>query len=369
MIIGVPKEQQVGEHRVGLSPVGVTELVKQGVTIFVQHGAGAGAHFSDSDYERAGARIALSRDEAFQRADIICKVGLLTAEESLLLREKQVLTGFLHLITAPKNLLRTLLEREVTAISYELIEEPDGHHPVLSPTSKIAGKMTPQIAGRWLQRGCGKLLGGIPGIPPSDVVILGGGTLGYHAARALRGVGAMVYILEKCPRRLEELDRCFEGSVVTALATRANLEKFVRFADVLVGAVFAPGTRAPLLVTRKMVSTMKSGSVIIDFSIDNGGCVETSRPTPSEDFVYQEEGAYHFCMPNVSSLVARTATHALTHAALPYLQSLVEHGVAESLQALPDLARGVSTHAGVIVQEHLAREHEFKFQKLEKTLS
>lgn len=196
----------------GLSPAGVADLVELGAKVLVEREAGAGA------------QIVLSREEVFRRADLICKVGRVSEEESLFLREGQTVTGFLHLITAPKALLKVLNERKITAISYEMIEEPHGRLPVLNPTSEIAGKMTPQLAGRFLERGRGTLLGGIPGIPPADVVILGGGTLGYNAARALRGVGANVYVLEKRPRRLEELDKYFAGSVLTVVSTRANIE-------------------------------------------------------------------------------------------------------------------------------------------------
>lgn len=367
MIVGVPREQQAGERRVGLSPAGAEELVRTGSRVIVEAGAGTGAHFSDGDYESAGAQIVLSHQEAFQRADLVCKVGLVEENEVALLREGQVITGFLHLITAPRGILKALLDTKVTAISYELIEEADGRLPVLRPTSQIAGRMVPQLAGRLLERGRGTLLGGIPGIPPADVVILGGGTLGYQAARTLRGVGAMVYVIEH-RRRLEELDRHFAGGVVTALSTRANIEKFVSFADVLIGAVLVQGVRAPMLVTREMVRTMAPGAVIIDFSIDQGGCVETSRPTPSEDYVYTEEGILHFCMPNVSSLVSRTASHALTNAALPYLRALVERGLTGALRDLPDLARGVALHAGSVTQAHLAREHDYEYYHLERLL-
>ncbi len=372
MIFGVPKEQPAGalrtERRVGLSPAGVAELIELDAKVLVERDAGAGAHFSNTAYERAGAQIVVSAEEVYRRADVVCKVGRVSEDELNLLQEGQILTGFLHLITAPRSYLQTLLQKGIITLAYELIEEPDGRRPILNPTSEIAGKIVPQIAGRLLERGRGTLLSGIPGIPPADCVILGGGTLGYHAARALRGVGAMAYILEKHPRRLEQLDRFFMGSVVTAVATRANVEKFVRFADVLIGAVRERGARAPILVTREMVRSMQPGSVIIDFSIDQGGCIETARPTPTEEFVYQEAGVWHFCMPNVSSLVARTATHALTNAALPALKELAAQGVLKTLRARPELARGLCTYHGSVTQEDLAHEHHFDCQSLENLL-
>ncbi len=372
MIIGIPKEAPSGrgmeERRVGLSPAGVAELIEQGASALVEREAGAGAHFSNTAYERAGAHVVLSHEEVFRRSDVICKVGRVSDDEWVFLQAGQLLVGFLHLITAPKVVLQALLDKKVTCLAYELIAEPDGRLPVLNPTSEIAGKMVPQLAGRLLERGRGTLLGGLPGIPPADVVILGGGTLGYHAARALRGIGANVYVLERRPRRLETLDRYFDGGVTTALATRANIEKFVRFADVLVGAVLESGGRSPVLVSREMVRSMEPGSVILDFSIDRGGCIETSRLTPSEEYIYQEEGVWHFCMPNVSSLVARTATHALTNAALPYLKSVVQHGLPESLRLLPELIPSICTHEGAITQPHLAREHAVAYQSVTRLL-
>lgn len=369
MIVGVPKEYPPGpgldERRVGLTPAGVAELTERGATVVVESGAGTGAHFSDDDYQRAGAEIVFSHDEAFQRADLVCKVGRPMDDELTALREDQTVLGFHHLVTAPRAHLNALVERNITSISYELIETSQGDHPVLEPTSEIAGAMVPQLAGRLLERGRGTLLGSIPGIPPADAVILGGGTLGYHAARTLRGLGTSVYILERDPRRLQELDRLFGGSVVTALSTRSAIEKFIRFADVLIGAVLISGERAPQLITREMVTSMEPGAVIIDFSIDHGGCVATSRPIPHPDDAYQDSGVWHVCVPNASSLVARTASHALTNAALPYLRRLVQTDLPSVRADHPELTRGVSTHQGAVTNPKLARAHGHDHRPLE----
>jgi alanine dehydrogenase len=369
MIVGIPKESPpapgLDERRVGLTPAGVAELRERDASVVVESGAGTGAHFNDADYERAGAEIVFTHEEAFQRADVVGKVGPPIETELELLRDRQVLLGFQHLVTAPRRHLDALLEGGITAVSYELIETADGDHPVLEPTSEIAGALVPQLAGRLLERGRGTLLASVPGIPPADVVILGGGTLGYHAARALRGLGSSVYILERDPRRLQELDRLFGGHVVTVLSTRAAVEKFVRFADVLIGAVLVSGERAPQLVTRAMLETMEPGAVILDFAIDQGGCVATSRPIPHPDDAYQDSGVWHVTMPNASSLVARTASHALTNAVLPYLRRLAQADLPTVWAEYPELSRGVSTHNGGVTRPELARAHGYDPQPLE----
>jgi alanine dehydrogenase len=372
-MIGIPKESPwikgAVEKRVGLSPAGVAELVDRGATVVVQRGAGEGAGFSDEEYEQSGAQLVMSTEEAYRRARVICKVERPPEGEWDYLQSGHILLGFLHLATAPKAFLKRLVEAKVTAIGYEIIQEPSGRLPVLGLTSEIAGKMTPQLAGRLLERGRGILLGGIPSVPPADVVILGGGTLGYHAARALLGVGASVYILEKDLQRASELDQLLDGRVVVAMSTRHNLERFVPFADVLIGAVLQPGERTPTLVTREMIRAMNEGAVFIDFSIDQGGCSETSRPTLTEADIYIEEGVIHFCMPNVSSLVARTATDALTNAALPYIEALLAGDLRSSVAQRPELARGVYTHGGAAVHPSLAGQSGLPYRELDELLS
>jgi alanine dehydrogenase len=297
MILGIPKEQPVlkgvEEKRVSLSPAGVRELVDLGAGVFVTSGAGVGAGFTDEEYRSAGARVAYTNEEVIRRAAVVVKVLKPDREELSLLDDGAMLMAFLNLAVAPKEFIRMLLEKKITAVGYEVVQEDDGALPILRGSSEIAGKMAVQIAGRLLEStsgGRGILLGGIPGIPPADVVILGGGTIGYYAARSFRGVGASVYILDRDPKRLMELDELFQGKVVTALATKSNLEKYVAFADVLIGAVLVPGQRAPLLVTKEMVQRMAPGSIIIDFAINQGGCVETSTLAPNQDFLAQCPG-------------------------------------------------------------------------------
>jgi alanine dehydrogenase len=360
MVIGVPKELPLArgfqEKRTGLSPGGARELARRGITVFVESGAGSGARFSDEDFRSAGAEVVYSREEAYQRADLVVKVERPVKDEWNLLRERQAIMCFMHLVNAPREFLDILIEKKITGIGYEIIQTDGGDLPILTPISQIAGKMAFQVAARLMEskgEGFGILISGIPGIPPADVVIIGGGTVGYYAARTFLNAGAHVFIIEKDQRRLEKLDRMFGGAVVTAYATEGYIEKMVAFADVLITAVLIPGAAAPLLVTKEMVRTMKKGSVIIDYSIDQGGCVETSRLTPGEDFVFVVDGVIHYCVPNVSSNVARTATRALTHSTVPYLVEIATGGLKSAFLSMPSLLRGLYTCSGFTANVHL----------------
>ncbi len=355
MIIGIPKEAPVmkgiEEKRVSLSPAGVRELSDLGADVVVESGAGVGAGFSDEEYRSAGARIVYSHEEALRRADLIVKVQRPEASEWELFNPATGLMAFLHLAVAPREFIEMLVARRLTAIGFEIVRQEDGSLPILRASSEIAGLMAVQIAGRLLettQGGRGVLLGGIPGIPPADVVILGAGTLGYYAARAFLGVGANVYVLDKEIAPLMRIDTAFGGRVVTALATRNNVEKFVAFADVLIGAVLVPGQRAPVVVTADMVKRMRPGSIIIDFSIDQGGCVETSTLMPHEDFLFTVHGVIHFCAPNVPAMAARASSHALTNALLPYLKEIVGRGLIGALQTNAALRRGLYALGGAV---------------------
>lgn len=357
MDIGIPVESQPSEHRVGLTPQGVSLLTQAGHRCYVQRGAGTGAGFQDEDYERAGALIAYAAEEIYSRAELVLKVGAPTVAEVEFARPGQTINAFWHLSSRPRELAHALLERGVTAVAYELIQEPDGDLPVLRPLSEIAGRMTPQIAARWLQNdggGSGVLLGGLPGIPPSNVVILGAGTVGLNAAQTFLGLGARVFVLDKDLERLQLVDEKFGGQIVTMVAYDFNIARVVQFAHVLIGAVLEPGTRAPVLVTREMVHSMRPRSVIIDVSIDQGGCIETSRPTTHADPVYVEEGVIHYCVPNMPGVVARTATHAYLNAAWPYIQQIAALGPEEAIEADPALKRGVVLHGGKITNNSLA---------------
>lgn len=359
MNIGVPRERRANEYRVGLTPAGVELLTEGGHTCYVERDAGRGAGFSDVDYERAGARIVYSPEEAYGRAALVLKVGRPIAEEVEWLREGCTLLGFLHLAAGRRERVDGLLEKKITAIAYETIQNDDGTLPVLRPLSQAAGRMVPQIAAAMLQNdrgGKGIVLGGVPGVPPAEVVIIGAGTLGAAAARAFLGVGASVYLLDRDLARLQYIDEVFGGSggLVTMVSHAFNVRKVVQFADVVVGAVLEPGARAPIVVTREMVRSMKPRSVILDVSIDQGGCVETSRPTTHHDPIYVEENVIHYCVPNMTAVVARTATHALGIAAWPFMWNIAHAGLDAALAGSSALRRGVATREGKVVNEALA---------------
>ena len=337
------------ERRVALSPAGVHELCLAGAEVFVQQHAGRGAGFTDEAYRTAGAHLVYTAAEAYGRADVVLRVERPREEDWALLPDGSTLIAFLHLHTAPTSVKQTLMSRHITALGLEAMSEDDGSFPLQKVSSQITGRMAPQIAGRLLESsdgGMGVLLSGLPGIPPADVVILGAGVLGAEATRAFLGVGASVYALDTELPKLEALDHAYGGKVVTALATQHNVEKFSAFAEVLVGAVRQPGGGAPQLVTRDMVRKMKRGAVILDFAINEGGCVETSRLTPTEDGVFVQDGIVHYALPNVPSLVPRTATYAHTQALLPYLRLIQREGVIHALQHHKALQRGVYSLSG-----------------------
>ncbi|HEY67541.1 MAG: alanine dehydrogenase [Chloroflexi bacterium] len=357
MNIGIPKERRDLERRVGLTPYGVDLLTRAGHTCYIEKEAGLGAGFTDYHYERAGGCIVYSGEEVYGRADMVLKAVRPTQEELEWLREGQILCGFLHLAAARREIVRTLLEKKITAIAYETIEEEDGTLPVLRTMSEVAGRMAPQLAATFLQSnygGRGVLLSGVPGIPAARVAILGAGVLGTNAARTFLGLGADVFILDRNLEKLRQMDWLFQGRVTTMVSYPFNIARVARFAEVLIGAVLVPGARTPIIVTREMVRSMKRGAVIMDFSIDQGGCVETSRPTTLRDPVFMEEGVVHFCVPNVPGAVPRTATHAFNNAVWPYLRRIAEVGWEQALEEMPALARGVATRDGEIVNEPLA---------------
>jgi alanine dehydrogenase len=358
MHIGVPRERHVDEHRVGLTPAGVELLTAAGHVCSVESDAGRGAGFSNIDYERAGGRIVYSTEEAHGRADLVFRVGLVTEEEAAWLQPGAIVAGFLHLAARRRTVVEAFLEKRITAIAYETIQD-DGALPVLMPLSQVAGRMVPQVAGRLLQNdhgGKGILLGGVPGVPPAEVVIIGAGTVGAAAARAFLGIGATVYLLDRDLARLQHIDETCAGGrrPIMMVSHPFNIRKTVRFADVLVGAVLVPGARTPIVVTREMVKSMKPRSVILDVAIDQGGCVETSRPTTHRDPTFVEEGIIHYCVPNMTSVVARTATHALNNAMWPFMWEIARLGLDEALNRMPALKRGVATHASHVVNAALA---------------
>ena len=358
MIVGVPRERAVlvgvDEKRVTLTPAGVRELSGMGAEVLVASGAGEGAGFPDEEYRGAGARLAYGNEEVIRRADLVIKVARPRPDEWDWFSAGAALLCWLHPLVAPPEFLSLLRERGLTALALERVQEDDGSLPILRPASEIAGRMAVQIAGRMLEShagGRGVLLSGIPGIPPADVVILGAGTLGTSAARAFLGAGARVHLLDRDLRRLSEVDALLQGRAVTALATRSAIEKFVPFADVLIGAVHVPGKRSPVLVTEGMVRAMQPGALILDFSIDQGGCVETSTLTPQRDYVFTAHGVVHFCAPNVAALVARTASHAVNNALLPSVRCIVRDGLPGALEMCAALRRAVAARAGTLSEE------------------
>lgn len=358
MHLAIPRERRPDENRAGLTPAGVELLTADGHTCYVEKGAGLGAGFSDEDYAQAGARIVYSGEEAYGRADMVLKVARPIAEELTWLRAGQTVLAFWHLAAASPDNLEALQRERITAIAYETIQAEDGSLPVLMPMSQVAGKMAANIAAALLRNdrgGKGILLGGVPGVPPAEVVILGAGVVGTYAAQTFLGLGAKVYVLDKDLRPLERLTQGCPG-VITMVSHSFNIRKTVRFADVLVGAVLARGARAPLLVTREMVRTMRPRSIILDVAIDQGGCVETSRPTFHHASTFIEENIIHYCVPNMAGVLGRTATHALNNAAWPFIQQLATLGVDVALQQNRALAQGVATHHGQIVAPGLKGE-------------
>ena len=351
MNISIPKERRPSEYRVGLTPAGVRLLIEDGNMCLVEHNAGLGAGFPDNDYAVAGAQIIYSSEEVYGRADVILKIARPTLEEIGWLIPEQTLVGFLHLHSAQLSKLHLMLDKRITAISYEQIQHADGTRPVLKPLSQIGGQMAAQVAAQILQNnagGNGVLLGGVPGVPPAEVVIIGAGVVGEYAARAFLGMGAQVTLLDRDLDRLQTMAETLPGRVITLVAHPLNIERTCAFADVVVGAVHIARERTPLIIMRGVIEKMRPGAVLLDLSIDEGGCAETSRPTTHDNPTYIVDGVIHCCIPNLSGVVARTATQAFQNAAWPYIQQIGRHGVREAIAINPALASGVYMDQGKI---------------------
>jgi alanine dehydrogenase len=358
MNIGIPKERHPGEERVGLTPAVVGLLAKNGHTCYVESEAGSSAGFADYDYERLGAKIVAEGAELYGKSDLVLKVLRPNAEEISWMHEGQILMGLLGLVTAPKADLQAMLDRKITAVAYEQIS-PDGEDfPILKTVSEVAGRLAPTIAGNLLMRnsgGRGVLLNGAPGVSAGEVVILGGGVVGMNAARGFVGMGAKVFILSRDLERLRWIEEYFNGQVTTMLCHDYNIANTIRFADVVIGAVRVPGERPPILLSREMLRTMRVGAVLIDFTIDHGGCAATSRPTTLKEPTYIEEDIVHYCVPNVPGSVPRTSTLSITNAILPYVQAVVDSGPATAFARIPGLKQGVALRHGEVLDELLAR--------------
>ena len=370
MQVGVPKEIKDNEFRVSMVPAGVHALVRAGHVVLVQDGAGLGSGVDNAAYEAAGGTIVADAPAIFRRADLILKVKEPQASEIPLLRKGQVLFTYLHLAPDPKQ-TRGLLESGVTAVAYETIVDQEGGLPLLTPMSEVAGRMSIQVGAFYLQRtwgGRGILIGGVPGVPPGDVVIIGGGTVGINAAMMAVGLGARVTILDRFLPRLRYLDEIFRGRVVTVYSTPAYIAEAVRRADIVVGAVLIVGAAAPKLVTREMIGTMKKGSVIVDVAVDQGGCVETTRATTHSHPTYDVDGVTHYCVANMPGAVPRTSTFALTNATLPYVLRIAEHGIADAARRDPTLAPGVNVIAGKVTHEAVARSQDLPYVPLDQVI-
>jgi alanine dehydrogenase len=372
MIIGFTKEPPQIERRVALIPGNVRALMEEGHQVYFEQGAGEGSHFSNEEYVNAGARIAFSRDEVLTRSELLLKVSAPTLDELQVMQRDKTIMAFFHMAVAEKLLFQELLDKEITSIGYEVIETLDGRLPALLPISEIAGQMSVYIAAHLLEsdnNGRGVLLGGAPGIPPASVVILGAGVVGTWAAETAAANGAHVMVLDSDVGKLRGLMAKLGSRIVTAVADNYNIERAVRHADVLIGAVLIHGGKTPHLVSQKMVETMKPGSVIIDVSIDQGGSVETSRPTTLAQPTFLYKDVIHYCCPNLTANIARTASIALSNASLPYVREVAEWGTEEALRKHLDLARGVLTYRGHCTHEQIAEIFDVKFESLDTLTS
>lgn len=370
MRIGVPKEIKNRESRVALVPAGVRALVHAGHEVIVQRGAGIGSGVADEAYALAGARLVGSAQEAWS-ADMVVKVKEPLPEEFGFLRPGLVLFTYLHL-AADRRLTEELLARKVVGIAYETIQERDGSLPLLRPMSEVAGRMAVQVGAFYLQSswdsgqsGKGILLGGVPGVAPGRVVILGGGVAGSNAARIAAGLGALVTILDIDMHRLEYLEDVVDGRLCTLMSNYDNIEEAVVKSDLVVGTVLIAGARAPKLVTREMISRMQPGSVIVDVSVDQGGCVETAKPTSHESPTYTVDGVIHYCVTNMPGAVARTSTLALTNVTLKYALAIAAQGPEAAAERSPAIRLGFNTYQGRLVHEQIARAHGLEYTPLE----
>ena len=364
MRVGVPKEIKVHEYRVGLTPASVAELTAAGHEVVVETNAGTGIDFSDQDYVNAGARIVATADEVFAQADMIVKVKEPQAVEIARLEARHTLFTYLHLAPDPEQ-TQGLLKSGATCIAYETVTSRSGQLPLLKPMSEGAGRMSIQVAAHYLEKeqgGRGVLLGGVPGVAPAKIAILGGGVSGINAAQMATGLRADVTIYDISNDRLAELDMHFGSQIKTAYASKAAIAEAVKHAEVVIGAVLIPGAAAPKLVSRDMLKTMKRGSVLVDISIDQGGCFETSRPTTHSDPVYEVDGVIHYCVANMPGAVARTSAFALNNATLPFVLRIANMGAEAAMAADPHLAAGLNVSGGKVrhqaVAEALGLEYE-----------
>jgi alanine dehydrogenase len=369
MRIGVAKEIKTDEYRVALTPSGALELAQRGHEVLVEDTAGEGSAFSNEAYEAAGATI-VSVDDVWTRSDLLLKVKEPIASEYPRLREGLVLFTYLHL-AADEPLTSALAASGIAAVAYETVELANGSLPLLAPMSEVAGRLATQM-GAWTleksQGGRGILLGGVPGVPPAKVVVIGGGIVGYNAALVAVGMKADVWVLDRSVQRMRDLEYMLEGRITLAMSTKLDLEHAIADADLVVGAVLIPGARAPKLITRAMLGLMKPGSVIVDVAIDQGGCAETSRPTTHSDPIYVVDEVVHYCVANMPGAVPITSTKALTNVTLPYVEAIAERGLAAAVARDQALARGVNVLGGAVTYEAVAEAHGLEHSPLAELL-
>jgi alanine dehydrogenase len=367
--IGVAKEIKSDEYRVALTPAGALELTRRGHDVFVESGAGEGSAFPDDAYVNVGARV-VSVEQVWSESELLLKVKEPVSEEYERLREGLVLFTYLH-IAADEPLTRALLDSGITAVAYETVETDDRRLPLLAPMSEIAGRLAAQAGAYFLEKplgGRGLLLGGVPGVAPGRVIVIGGGAVGYNAAIIAIGLGAQVTILERSIDRMRYLDEILSGRVSLVMSSSLQIAESIADADVVIGAVLIPGALAPKLVTRDMIREMKPGAVVVDVAIDQGGCFETSKPTTHSDPVYDVDGVTHYCVANMPGAVPITSTKALTNATLPYVEAIAEHGLREAVARDRALARGVNVVDGKITYQAVAEAHDLDYAPLEDVL-
>jgi alanine dehydrogenase len=371
MLIGVPKEKKNHEYRLGLTPAGVRELTSAGHKVLIEHDAGAAIGLTNEAYQQAGAEIAETAAAIFGAADLIVKVKEPLEDERRQLRSGQALYTYLHLAPDYQQ-TRDLVDSEAVCIAYETVTGDDEGLPLLAPMSEVAGRMAIQAAAHALEKtqgGMGVLIGGVPGVAPANVVVIGGGVVGINAARMAMGLGADVTILDKSIARLKKLDEQFGPQLKTLYATAESVDGAVLSADIVIGAVLLPGARAPKLITRQMLPKMKPGSVLVDVSIDQGGCFESSKPTTHDQPTYQEQGVIHYCVANMPGAVARTSTFALTNATLPFVMALANKGINQALLDDPHLLAGLNIYRGKVTYQAVAEAHGYEFVSPESVLS
>ena len=370
MKIGLPKEIKDNEYRVGLTPAGVNALVNAGHEVFVQKTAGDGSGFSDEQYEKAGGALLGTADEVWATGDMIVKVKEPITPEYPRMRENQLLFTYLHL--APElELTKQMMEKGVTGVAYETITDVHGKLPLLTPMSEVAGRMSVQVGATYLEKmngGKGILLGGVPGVPAANVVIIGGGVVGTEAAKMAVGLGARVTIIDRNLERLRELDDIFLSKVQTLASSRYAIEEAISHADLVVGAVLVVGAAAPKLVTRDMLHSIPNGSVLVDVAVDQGGCFETTHATTHSNPTYYEEGVLHYCVANMPGAVPRTSTFALTNATLPFALALANKGFEAAVVDDPHLREGVNTYAGKLTYDAVAESQNLEYTPIDSLL-